>query len=55
MTIGLGALQIMLEKGEQNDWFASNFIIYLAMAGLGLILFTWRELTMEKPAVDLRC
>ena len=55
MLIGLGALQIMLEKGNQNDWFASNFIICLAIiAGAGLILFTWRELTTEKPAVDLR-
>jgi DHA2 family multidrug resistance protein len=55
MIIGLGALQIMLAKGEQNDWFSSNFIIYLAVtAAAGLILFTWRELTTEKPAVDLR-
>ena len=55
MTIGLGSLQIMLEKGEQYDWFASHFIVYLAVAaGLGLILFAWRELTAEKPAVDLR-
>jgi len=55
MIIGFGALQIMLEKGELNDWFASNFIIYLAIiAGAGLILFTWRELTTEEPAVDLR-
>ena len=55
MIIGLGALQIMLEEGELNDWFSSNFIIYLAIiAGAGLILFTWRELTTEKPAVDLR-
>lgn len=55
MSIGLGALQIMLEKGEQNDWFSSNFIIYLAITAVtGLLLFIWRELTAKKPAVDLR-
>ena len=30
MTVGLGALQMMLEQGEQNDWFSSEFIIYLS-------------------------
>lgn len=55
MIIGLGALQIMLEKGERNDWFSSGFITSLAIiAAAGLILFIWRELTIEKPAVDLR-
>lgn len=55
MTIGLGALQIMLEKGQQKDWFNSDFIIYLAViACAGLVLFVWRELSVDKPAVDLR-
>ena len=55
MMVGLGSLQIMLEKGERNDWFSSDFIVYLAVAAAaGLILFIWRELTTDKPAVDLR-
>jgi MFS transporter, DHA2 family, multidrug resistance protein len=55
MSIGLGALQIMLEKGNQKDWFASHFIIYLAVAAcLGLLFFVIRELTTNTPAVDLR-
>jgi DHA2 family multidrug resistance protein len=55
MTCGLGALQIMLEQGEQHDWFDSDFIIYLAViAAVGLVLFVWRELIIEKPAVNLR-
>jgi DHA2 family multidrug resistance protein len=55
MTVGLGALQIMLEQGERNDWFASGFIIYLFMvAAFGLILFIWQELKVENPAVNLR-
>ncbi|MGO9139393.1 MAG: DHA2 family efflux MFS transporter permease subunit [Syntrophales bacterium] len=55
MAIGLGTLQILLEKGNQNDWFSSDFIIYLAIiSSAGLLLFIWRELTTDKPAVDLR-
>jgi DHA2 family multidrug resistance protein len=54
MTVGLGALQVMLEQGEQNDWFSSEFIIYLSVvAAFGLILFIWRELKVENPAVNL--
>jgi MFS transporter, DHA2 family, multidrug resistance protein len=54
MTVGLGALQVMLDQGEQNDWFSSKFIIYLALvAAFGLILFIWRELKVENPAVNL--
>ena len=55
MVVGLGALQLMLEKGEAKDWFASNLIVTLAVvAAVGLSLFVWRELTVDRPAVDLR-
>ena len=55
LALGLGALQLMLEEGQRNDWFDSSFIVTLAVAsGLGLVLFTWRELTTDAPAVDLR-
>jgi DHA2 family multidrug resistance protein len=55
LCAGLGALQIMLQRGQQKDWFSSNFIIYLAViSAMGLVLFIWRELTTEKPAVNLR-
>ena len=55
MTVGLGALQILLEKGEQEAWFESHLIQYLMIASLaGIILFLWRELTCDRPAVDLR-
>jgi len=55
MVVGLGALQLMLEKGEEKDWFESRFIVTLAVsATVGLLLFVWRELTADKPAVDLR-
>jgi DHA2 family multidrug resistance protein len=55
LILGLGALQLMLEKGEIKDWFQSNFIVYLALLSIvGMTLFIWRELTTERPAVDLR-
>jgi DHA2 family multidrug resistance protein len=55
MIIGLGALQLMLEQGERNDWFESGFVVRLAIIStVGLIAFVWRELTAEHPAVDLR-
>lgn len=55
MVVGLGSLQLMLEKGEEKDWFESQYILTLAMlAAVGLVLFVWRELTTDKPAVDLR-
>ena len=55
MMTGLGALQLMLEKGEREDWFSSRFIITLAIiAAVGLFMFVWRELHVERPAVNLR-
>ncbi len=55
MTVGLGALQLMLEQGEREDWFSSSFIVTLAVvSAAGLIFFIWRELVARHPAVDLR-
>jgi DHA2 family multidrug resistance protein len=55
LTVGLAAFQIMLEEGQQDDWFASSFIVWSAVcAVVGLGLFIHRELTTEHPAVDLR-
>ena len=54
LTIGLGALQLMLEKGQDKDWFQSSLIVWLAVCALvGMALFTWRELRTDRPAVDL--
>ncbi len=55
MVVGLGAFQLMLEEGQRNDWFQSAFIVRLAVvAGVGMTLFLWRELTIDRPAVNLR-
>jgi DHA2 family multidrug resistance protein len=55
MTAGLGSLQLLLEQGARYDWFHSGYISLLGTAAAaGLILFVWRELTTDRPAVDLR-
>lgn len=55
MVVGLGALQLMLEKGQEKDWFDSGYITFLAVASaLGTALFVWRELTTDRPAVDIK-
>ncbi len=51
----VGAMQIMLDKGKDLDWFGSPFIVALALvATVGFIAFLIWELTEEHPAVDLR-
>ncbi len=55
LAAGMGAFQIMLDKGQQEDWFASDFITTLAViAAVGLTAFTVRELRTREPLVDLR-
>ena len=55
LIIGLGALQLMLEKGELNDWFDSRFIISLAgISFVSMTLFVIRELHTDRPVVNLR-
>ncbi len=55
LVVGIGSLQYVLERGESEDWFASSTIRLLAITGfIGLVSFIWYELTIEKPAVNLR-
>jgi DHA2 family multidrug resistance protein len=54
VALGLGFLQIVLDKGERDDWFASNFIRTCSLiAAAGLILAVYWELTRKDPVVDL--
>lgn len=55
LAIGIAALQIALDKGEQEDWFASNLItVLLIVAAVGLVALVLRELRVREPIVDLR-
>jgi DHA2 family multidrug resistance protein len=50
LALGIGALQMMLDRGQDQDWFSANEIIVEAvLAGLGIYLFTVHMLTAEKP------
>jgi DHA2 family multidrug resistance protein len=55
LSVGLGFLQVVLDKGEREDWFSSNFIIGCsAVAFVGLLGALLWELYSDDPVVDLR-
>ncbi|HTO87218.1 MAG TPA: DHA2 family efflux MFS transporter permease subunit [Thermoanaerobaculia bacterium] len=55
LVVGIGSLQIFLERGEREDWFAATYITVLAiLSAVGVVGFIARELTAEHPVVDLR-
>ena len=55
LVIGVGSLQMMLDRGKELDWFNSTEIVTLAVAALvGIILLVAWEMTNEKPLVDFR-
>jgi len=55
ISLGLGSMQIVLDKGQRDDWLSSNFIrVFFALMLVGLIagiLWEWRE---KEPVVDLK-
>jgi DHA2 family multidrug resistance protein len=55
LALGVGALQMMLDRGERHDWFESAEIaIEAALAALGLYLFAAHSLTTRNPFLDPR-
>jgi len=55
LSAGLGALQLMLDRGFSKDWFSSpEIIIEAAIAGLGFYLFIVHMLTADKPFIPPR-
>jgi DHA2 family multidrug resistance protein len=54
LVVGIGSLQVVLERGERDDWFSASYIVILSIvAGVGVVAFIWRELTAEHPVVEL--
>jgi DHA2 family multidrug resistance protein len=54
LVLGVGSLQILLDKGNELDWFGSSFILTLAViATIALSFFIVWELTEKHPVVDL--
>jgi MFS transporter, DHA2 family, multidrug resistance protein len=55
LIVGVGALQVMLDRGQQDDWFASSFIVILAiLACVGLISLLLWEWFAKNPIIDVR-
>src|ERR1700720_392247 len=55
LTLGVGALQVLLDKGQEDDWFGSRFITTLAITAVvclvGLVIWEWFQ---KDPIVDVR-
>ncbi len=55
LSLGFGALQVVLDKGHQDDWFNSPFIVaFTTVSVLSLIMMLWVELRHPHPIVNLR-
>jgi DHA2 family multidrug resistance protein len=55
LTLAMGGLQITLDKGEENDWFSSNFIRFFAvMFVVGIVGLIYWELRKKDPLINLR-
>src|SRR6202140_4867535 len=55
LTLGIGALQVLLDKGQEDDWFGSRFIttlvIVAAVCLITLVIWEWNQ---KAPIVDVR-
>lgn len=55
IAVGLGTLQLVLDKGQIEDWFESNFIITASfVSAVSLVAAIFRLLKQNEPVVDLR-
>ena len=55
IVVGIGSLQVVLDKGQREDWFSSDFIVRLSIiAAVSLIAFIIVELNKKHPILDLR-
>jgi DHA2 family multidrug resistance protein len=55
ISLGLGSMQIILDKGQRDDWLSSNFIrVFFAFMVVGIISAILWELRAKEPVVDLR-
>src|ERR1700740_2003485 len=54
ISLGLGSMQIILDKGKRDDWFSSGFIRFFAATMLiGIVAGIFWELRQKEPVVDL--
>jgi DHA2 family multidrug resistance protein len=55
IAVGLGSLEYVLDKGQEEDWFSSHAIVGFALAAaVCLVVFVWWEWRQEHPVVEVR-
>ena len=55
LALGIASFQVLLDKGQEADWFASALMRVLAVtAAFTLTAFVWREIHAREPVVDFR-
>src|ERR1700756_5686530 len=55
ISLGLGSMQIILDKGQRDDWLSSDFIrVFFVLMIIGIVAGIFWELRQEHPVVDLR-
>ena len=55
VAIGLGSLELFLDRGQREDWFASGFIVATAIiAAVAIVFLVIWEATRREPIVDVR-
>ena len=55
LALGIASLQIVLDKGQEKDWFGTHWIFYVTiLSAAALVAFVIYELRAEHPVVDLR-
>lgn len=55
LAVGIATLQIVLDKGQEKDWFGTDWITALAViSGVVLVVFLFYELRTKDPVVNLR-
>ncbi len=55
LALGIGALQVLLDKGQEDDWFGSQFITTLAVtSAVCLVVLAIHEWSRKDPIIDLR-
>ena len=55
ITVGLGSLEVVLDKGQESDWFHSSFVVGFSIVALvSLVSLIFWELHTEHPVIDVR-
>src|ERR1700753_2005528 len=55
LAVGVGSLQVVLEKGETEDWVPKTYITVLTFTTIvAAIVFIWREISTDHPVVNFR-